>query len=282
MPATIGRDIMQLEPEVVILGGDSNYLPIVRHLRSLPNCPKIMMTWHSTFGFNSFAPKDSELLVDWVRATKLGLVDRMGFVRAGMDQAFSGEKFVHFPNRVPQKTERSFSKHHFYEDGQVHLGLFGTIYPWKNITSFLMAASLIKNCVVHVNETNVETGKLANLTGVQVRVHGKLKPEAFRGILGSMDCNIQGGFTESFGLTFCESYRLGVPCLTTPGVKVLPNYRFTEVSDPDDIQAIAVKIGDLVRDRDHIQEVNKHLDVLDLKNKWITETVLEKLCASST
>jgi glycosyltransferase involved in cell wall biosynthesis len=133
-----------------------------------------------------------------------------------------------------------------------------------------------------VNQIEPAFEKLAVQAGCKIKKHGHLPREAFLRLLGSMDCNIQGGFTESFGLTFCESYRMGVPCLTTPGVKVLPDYPLTQVDDPDNIVAIAEKISVLIKNPGHIEGVNRRLDELDTKNKAIIESVLENLCASST
>jgi hypothetical protein len=111
-----------------------------------------------------------------------------------------------------------------------------------------------------------------------------MEPHTFANLLSAMDCNIQGSFTESFGLTFCESIRLGVPCLTTPGVQVFDRSElFIErnpfnCDDPDNVLAVKEKIQELIERKDSVVAWgNKMLDYQTELNDKQIEKVLSSL-----
>lgn len=275
-PAVV-HNILVKNPNILILGGDSGYLPIIKELRKKGFNGKTLLTWHGTFSFNAFAPKDGDLLAEWVQALKNGIVDKIGFVRPEMHKAIRHPNATYFPNKVPPRIVGSLPAK---MKGAAHIGIFGTGYAWKNMETMVIAASLVPNSVIHVNKFE---SKLAHSLGVNVITHEIQSHEKFYQLLGAMDCNIQGGFTESFGLTFCESVRLGVPCLTTPGVQVFDKHELCmgknpfEVGDPDNISAIADKIQELIKEKNNIAWGNIQLDRQSELNDRQIEKVLREL-----
>lgn len=267
-------------PEVLILGGDSGFGPLVKLLKkNLPRL-KILLTWHGTFSFNSFAPGDGDLLSDWIGLLKEKVIDRIGFVRPNQHLALQDPRAVYFPNRVPAPKSPTVRPPLRTDPRGVHgvlprkIGIFGTGFGWKNMQQMVIAAGQVPGVIIHVNR--LDHPKLIRSLNIQVIEHGHLPQEQFNKLLSSMDLNIQGSFTESFGFTFCESYRMGVPCLTTPGVQVLPGYEHTCAKDPDDVDAVRRKIEDLYFNP-RIEEVNGLLDGLDARNEEQIKKVLAEL-----
>jgi len=264
------QKIVYRSPSVLIIGGDSGYLPLVEKIRSFYPATKIVFTWHSTYTFNSIAPQDGHLLAKWIKFLKRGKIDRIGFVRPNQHLVLKDPRAVYFPNRVPQPTMTSNMK----RSSSPHIGIFGTNYSWKNQQSMILGASLLNDAKIHVN--TLQDSVLIHSLEIPVIEEGFKSQGEFQGLLSSMTCNVQGSITESFGLNFCESYRLGVPCATTPGVRVLPHETHTLIEDPDDLACIRDTIQRLIRDP-RIEDIQRQLNQLDEENEQIIQSVLEGL-----
>ena len=92
--------------------------------------------------------------------------------------------------------------------------------------------------------------------------HGFLPHDKFLPLLGSMRVNLQLSYTESFGRTYCESWRWGVPCVASPAVRPLERAPLT-ASRPDDLREIVALIREAAEMENYvIDEVNARFDGL--------------------
>lgn len=272
----IAFNLSYSKPQIIILGGDAGFLPFVRRLRELKYRGRILLTWHSTLSFFSFSPQDGDLLADWVQALRDGLIDRIGFVRNGLHPVFKDPRVIVFPNRIPLARKGKFSPVPLKRPA-THIGIFGTGHAWKNMDALVYGASLVENSIIHVN--HFSGLPLAKKLGVNIVTHEQLPHEKFLQLLGSMDCNLQGSFTESFGLTFCESYREGVPCLATPNVKPVSKADiFFCIADHDRPTHIAAQIEGAIRHKaECVSEMNFILDEESELHDRIIEEALAAL-----
>lgn len=264
------EEIRQANPDVLIIGGDSgNYTESVKGLRKQGYKGKILFTWHSSFTFHSMVPKDTEILASWFNLLDGGLIDRIGFVKPSQHLPFNDDRVIYFPNRVPPKRSHHGKIRH--KDDPLKIGIFGTNHPWKNMHQAILAASLVKDSEIHTLQPCELPRFYYERTKVKVYSHARGSHEGFQKLLGSMDCNLQLSLTESFGLTACESWRLGIPCLVSPSVDLINTvglrhvYNDTIVYRPDDLAEVAEQIQYLVDRTGKLSDEMNH--ALDLQMK---------------
>lgn len=274
---TVLDAVARHKPEILLLGGDNgHYLEGATYLRKQGYKGKILLTWHSSMSFFNFAPKDGALLQSWLRARDQGIIDRIGFVQDGMHQAFGSEnKCLHFPNRIPPKTAHVAT--HGYN--KPNIGVFGTSYPWKNQITALWAASRVPASRIHVNTLGTTGPTPSHCDIVE---HGNLPHDKFLQILAMMGCTMQLSLSESFGLTACESWRAGVPCVVSPAVQPidwgLHGADLCVVQSPENIgEVIAAIHCALETGPQVIEKVNTGLDEQDEKNAAVVKKVLREL-----
>lgn len=273
------RQALALKPDVLIIGGGAptTLLPYLKQARAGGLKSKILLTWHSAWSFHSLVPEDDSPLIEWIQALDDKDIDGIGFVRPNQHLALQRINAFYFPNRVPKPAPQAKMA---LGEGW-HVGLFGSGYAWKNATLASLAAFQIPQVTVHTN-TPLSSQLTTFLGKNKIRTHGHHSQKKFHSLLGSMNLNLQMGLSESFNLTFCESYRLGVHCLTGPATRVLQDGGPTpwRVEDADDMREIAEKMVSILRypDPDGIQSVNERLDLQDKKNQAQCKSVLEVLC----
>lgn len=251
-------------PEVVIIGGGGGYTGLAQHLRLKMPKLKIMLVWHGTLSFNSFAPSDSKILAEYLNLLSIGVINRIGFVRPEIHKVFGHEGCMHFPNRVPPRVvvrKRDLG-------AGVHVGMFGTSYPWKNHLGMVPYLGKYPHGDVTVHVNKFPHKDLATAMGIKVVEHGDIEHGEFLNLLGSMDLNCMPSFTESMGLTAIESYRVGVPCMVGSNVALTTSIgnvaTVRDLDDPKDIWRVMQYL--LTSDR-VVEHVNSELDALDEENK---------------
>ena len=195
-----------------------------------------------------------------------GVVDRIGFVKAGMSEAFAalGIPASHTPNRAPRLPD--FER--ITLDGVApRVGVFAKPFWRKNVITQLGAVAILGG-TAHV----MEDPAVDYLQGLPMVVHGELPWEHFVALQGSVDLNLYVSLSECHPMSPMESYLAGVPCLISPTSEVfaddLPLRDLTTVVEIDDPRAIARAGGTLLDRRD---------DVIPLATAWIERSDLEAL-----
>lgn len=97
-----------------------------------------------------------------------------------------------------------------FNDGKIHIGIFGNNSYNKNRHTQVAAAAMIDNSVIHIIGEN-EFQYLLNPD--RIVCHNQLNRKAFLEVLGSMHINLYCSYSESWGQVVLESLALGVPCI---------------------------------------------------------------------
>ena len=168
-----------------------------------------------------------------------GVVDRIGFVKRGLAEAFSAmgyrahpltNRLPHLPTVIPDD----------FGSGE-HVGVF--LYPYwrKNVTTQI-AAALMLGATAHV----MRRPAVEYLPHDRIVEHGELPRERFLSALAGVDLNLHVTLSECHPMIPMESYLLGVPCLMsrtsslfTDDPELLALTSVVELDDPQRIAASA-------------------------------------------
>lgn len=192
--------------------------------------------------------RKTELISKWeqprvIALARDGVVDRVGFVKAGVAEVFSqlGIDAVHTPNRAPR-----FEPFDPLDLGPgKHIGLFAAPFWRKNVVTQLAAVSLMGVATAHV----LERPAVGYLDDLDIVEHGEVPWPDFVRLQGSVDLNLNVFLSECHPMSPMESYLAGVPCLisrTSDLFRDEPDlWELVTVSDADDPTAIAAAAGRL-------------------------------------
>lgn len=205
---------------------------------------------------------------EWDQVTNLlsmldaGVLQRLGFAKAGIAEVIEsqGRRASFVPARPPLiKPVQPLD----LGPGS-HIGVFGEVFWRKNIATQLGAAALLENSVSHV----LTEIPVPYLQSINHRVHGVLPWEEFMAVLGSVDLNLYVSLAECLPLTPMESYRLGVPCLTSQTSVLFKSdpdlWEATTVGELDNPSAIAAAAKNLLASSEEVvAAANRWLDHWD-------------------
>lgn len=177
-----------------------------------------------------------------------GTINRVGFVKAGVAQAFArlGYPAFHVPNRSPSIPEVEKTN----LGPGTHIGVFAEPIFRKNLVPQILAASLVDHAVIHL----LSAPNVRYLRRLSIVEHSVLGPEGFHPLLASMDINLQVTLSECHPMTPVESYLHGVPCLISATSELfLSDSRLAEltvVREHDNPEAIAASLLCLLENAD--------------------------------
>jgi hypothetical protein len=194
------------------------------------------LTQHGTDG------GEAERLSEVLDLNRTGVVDRVGFVKAGLAPFFValGYPAHELINRVPKMPAVSRDN----LGAGDHIGIF--LFPhWrKNVTTQVAAATLL-GATAHV----MQRPDVRYLPRKRIVEHGELPRDRFLQLLGSMGLNLHVTLSECHPMTPMESYGLGVPCLVSRTSRLFGDdpdlLALTSVIELDNPQAIAPKAAAL-------------------------------------
>ena len=207
---------------------------------------------HSSMAQHGSDDGESEMMDAVVELSAEGIVDRVGFVKAGMAEAFRalGIDADHTPNRTPvmPKLERAP-----LEGGHPHIGVFGVPYWRKNIVTQLGAAAVMGG-TAHVTTKPA----VAYLEGLPIVEHGELVRDRFLAVQASTDINLYVTLSECHPMAPIESYLSGVPALVSRTSDVFRSdavlWDLTTVDEPDNPTTIASSARRLMEHSDEAVE----------------------------
>jgi hypothetical protein len=250
------------DPAEVRFGGYSaDWRPLLKFARRR-HC-RIVVTIHHTPAFHEFAGSSRAALVKAIEDFKNGLIDGFETPHAGVAETLT---LLGIPCAVRRNTtEAPAAVTDRAPRPGLHIGIFGTGLPWKNMDTQMLAAALTvrdrPDGVIHIQHAG-DTSLLKAL-GVQYRVHPDMAPAQFHGLLASMTVTMAVTFTETFGYLAVESFLLGVPCLFSP---MTPAFHDVSRESPlwscrvdriDDPVYISARLREVMRHREEISEAGK-------------------------
>lgn len=142
---------------------------------------------------------------------KEGKISKIYVVKEGLDKLFSAITNVETSRIIPPISLPKNIKINKFNDGKIHVGIFGNDSYNKNRHTQVAAAALIPNSIAHIIGKNEFSYLLPN---DRVISHQQLSRKEFLELLGSMNINLYCSYSESWGQVTLESLAMGVPCLT--------------------------------------------------------------------
>lgn len=253
-PTTAIRHCYRKKPSHIVFGGFmSSWYSVAKTLKECTGA-HITITYHGTAALNEFDDANRKGLVHAISAIKMGYADCISFPHEGMARAFNNLHKVNAifePNKLKPLTTIPPKK----LEG-MHVGVFGTGMPWKNVDTQILAAAVTPGLTM-LHLQNLLHPELPNQLGISYKIHPYYhNREEFYQIAGQMTVNLAVTFTEAFGYFALESLMLGVPAIVSA---TTPSYRLAEgalkrciVNYIDDPAAISDAILDVM---DHYDEV---------------------------
>tara|TARA_Y100000766_G_C18900472_1_gene603169 strand:+ start:1288 stop:2253 length:966 start_codon:yes stop_codon:yes gene_type:complete len=142
---------------------------------------------------------------------KEGKISKIYVIKEGLDKLFSNITNVETSRIIPPISIPENIKINNFNDGKIHIGIFGNNSYNKNRHTQVAAAALIPKSIVHIIGDNEFSYLLPN---DRIISHQQLNRKEFLELLGSMDINLYCSYSESWGQVTLESIAMGVPCLT--------------------------------------------------------------------
>ncbi len=150
--------------------------------------------------------------MDMIKLCQSGVISRLGFVKSGLAQ-WSISLFKIDACWLQLFPITGLNNKFTFDDGRIHIGVFGNSTFNKNITNQIAGALLVPNSVIHCFKSSQY---FENLFGDRIVLHDHMSHKDFLNLIGSMNLNLHLSFSEGMGgQTFTESISLGVPCLTS-------------------------------------------------------------------
>lgn len=245
------------DPNEVRFGGYSSAWRSLLKFARRRKC-RIVVTIHHTPAFHEFARSARTAMVAAIEDFQKGLIDRLETPHEGLAEALT---LLGIPCELRKNTtEAPADLKDLPPPPGVHIGIFGTGLPWKNMDTQMLAAALtVRNQpggVIHIQ--HAADPSLMKALGVRYHLHPHMPQDRFYYLLASMTVNLAVTFTETFGYLAVESFLLGVPCLFSPMTPA-----FHDVSRDSPLWSCRVeRIDDPVYISGRIKEVMEHREAI--------------------
>lgn len=254
-PSDSVRRVMELKPRKVIFGGfNSDWMPIANAAHNIG--AEVEISIQHTPVLNCIDQENSRAMAAAISAYKLGFANKLSSPHMGMVETLQGFGI----NSELLKNSVDISKLPKRQANPVpglHIGVFGTGAPWKNMETQIIAAGLFAKTHdgpvhIHVNEFRpTPTIEALNIVLIQ---HGQLPRPEFLELLATMDIVLNVSLTETFGYLVVESFMIGVPCVHSLMVSAMNKHvGFPAVCFyADDPKQIADSISTTLKDSSNI------------------------------
>lgn len=203
--------IETLKPRIVLFGCyKPEWKPTLIHAR-LHGCMCIC-AWFASYTLNEF----DKINRDWLHAAfdayRAGLFSRFAFAHRGLAHAWHalGYRADYLPLTVSTKMPTATKLN------GVHIGIFGSAQPWKNMECQILAAHLADStATIHVQHTPSRSS-VARMMNIPCVVHESyMEDTAYYALLGSMTMNMCVSFSETYSYLTAESLLMGTPVLAS-------------------------------------------------------------------
>ena len=186
-----------------------------------------------------------EKILEFARQRKF---KKLYVIKEGLDKLFTKISAIDSERITPTLQIPENLNIQRFNDGKIHIGIFGNNSYNKNRHTQVAAAAMIDNSVIHIIGEN-EFQYLINPK--RVICHNQLNRKAFLEVLGSMHINLYCSYSESWGQVILESLALNVPCIAgnNSGLKNFldPKHENLFISVVDNPNIIAEKIKEIIK-----------------------------------
>ncbi len=197
---------------------------------------RVLSVFHSSPAQHGVDAGESDAVFAMLTLQAEGVVDRVATVKAGVAKSMrsAGYDVAHIGNRIPDIGQITPAR---VAEG-TNVGIF--LHPmWrKNVTTQILAAHELDWRPFVMTDPQVPYLSPNDLT-----VCGEMPREDFLPILAAMDVTLNVTLSECHPMLPMESYRLGVPCLTSRTSDLFADdarlYELTTVDRADNPEAIA-------------------------------------------
>lgn len=209
------QTIRQLMPSVVVFGGVIAGWDKTLYLARQLGCT-IVVTWHGTYTLNEFDHETRVMMKEALAYYKKGLIDYLAVPHEGLAKVWThfGYPTDYLPNVLtnpPQVRKSSLSG--------IHIGVFGTGLPWKNMEAQIIGAAMVPGATVHTQ--NLKFKDSLESLGISVVEHPHLSQEAFQELLGQMTVNLCCTTTETYSYLIAESLFSGTPVIASANIPMM-------------------------------------------------------------
>lgn len=254
-PSDSVRRLTELKPRKVIFGGFNNdWIPIAKAAHNLG--AEVEISIQHTPVLNCIDQENSRAMAAAISAYKQGFADKLSSPHEGMVKTLDGFGFnsellknsVDI-SKLPKRRANSLPG--------IHIGVFGTGAPWKNMETQIIAAGLFAKThdePVHIHVNEFRPTPTTEALGIILVQHGNLPRPEFLDLLATMDIVLSVSLTETFGYLAVESYMIGIPCVCSLMVAAVSKH----VGFPaicfyaDDPKQIAESISNTLEDSSNI------------------------------
>lgn len=258
----IAKQIAGYKPKKVIISGHSiGYDLLVEEIKKANNKIKIYVYMHSSFIWFDVYPAENQVFENFLEFQRNGAIEKIGFCKRDLAEYFKGKGFN--TCFVMNRFELAEMKNKKLSKGKIKVGIWGANWWHRNLLNQAVAALMIPNTEVHVNEI----GDHSFIDRQRIVVHGFMPKDEYDKIASQMDVNMYISFTDCFPMTLIESMENGIPCLASDTSDV---YAFNKnlktqlvVSTIDGPLGIAKKLREVINNYTAIQkEMNDYLPIL--------------------
>lgn len=226
--------------------------------------------FHGGLAEMSYSEENRKTMKSVINLGKEGVISRFGIVKEGLNEWLRKNTESDIYRVLPTLSIPKNIKSSKFEDGKIHIGIFGNSTYNKNRHTQVVAASLIENSIIHVMEPNEFNYAVPN---ERIITHKNLNREDFLSLLSKMDVNLYCSFSESWGQVVLESLALNTPCLysNNSGIsKIIGNSKF-EVIEYDNPFAIYQGIKKALESNDTEFKTESFNEVVKTLNNKILE-----------
>lgn len=262
----VARQIAAFAPKKVILSGYSTgYDLLAEEIKKTLPKTRIFAYIHSSFIWFDVYADENPVFEKFLELEKIGVIEKIGFCKNDVAEYFKqkGVNAFFVMNRftIPERAPRKINK-----KGKIKIGVFGANLWHRNILNQVVAALMIPNTEIHVNEI----GNHKFLDQERIVVHGFLPKEEFNKLFSDMDINMYISLTDCFPMNLIESMANGIPAIASDTTDV---YSFSPklkewliVSTVDGPIGISKKLAETIAHHEEIQEeISEYLPVLKVK-----------------
>lgn len=264
-PIDAPRMIQEKKPKWVVLGCyQDGWKDICAKAHRLG--AKVVATWHASHILNEFDNVNRTWMVEMFDAYKRGDIDFIATPHYGLARTWTelGYPTSYFPNVIDTDLKP------VPKLPGTNIGILGSAQAWKNMECQIIAAGLIKDATIHVQE--LKHPEIYERLGLRsrIKVHPKTLSDAeYYKLLGGMTVNMCVSLSEVYSYLTAESFLMQTPVLTgsiTPVLHSMLECGSFCIDEFEDPRALAGALRELCGARSEWTNLRAHM--IETNNRY--------------
>jgi hypothetical protein len=249
-PSAAVRVIEEQPPDVVIFGCYRPEWKPVLDAAIQQNCRRVL-TWYASYILNEFDRVNRDWMVHALRLARAGDFTHVATPHSGLAASWThfGIATDVLPPVVNIDALKGITPSRSHG---VHIGIFGSGQPWKNMDTQVIGAAMVPNGHLHVQ--HVHDRRLLDFFKIPLSRYGYLADRDYYQLLANMHVNLCVTASESFSYLVAESLLLGTPVLAssiTPIMRAFPTaLAISQTAFFEDPSAICDGVLAIMKDHD--------------------------------